>query len=346
MPEEARLSCSAMTPQSLYYLGKQELKHRILSVAEEAGVRDASYGLKLLQSEGRLSLISTSKEKGTGRIATQRYEVDGPVALVLTTTATDLDPELMNRCLVVGVDESSQQTAAIHSQQRFARTFAGAQQRLQAEAIARLHQNAQRLLRCVEIHNPFASQLGFATSQTRFRRDHEKYLTLIHTITLLHQYQREIQTTEADGQVVEYLEVTRQDIAQANAIAPWALSQSTDELPGSTKRLLRELFTWVKAHAQKTGELPSEFTFTRREARESLGWNATHFRNHLERLVQAEYVVPQGRGQGKLHRYSVLLDGLGREGQSDLLGLKSADRLLAPPPSKNSTRTTSNLALN
>jgi hypothetical protein len=43
-------------------LGKQELKHRILSVAEEAGVRDASYGLKLLQSEGRLSLISTSKE--------------------------------------------------------------------------------------------------------------------------------------------------------------------------------------------------------------------------------------------------------------------------------------------
>jgi hypothetical protein len=49
-------------------------------------------------------------------MATQRYEVEGPVALMLTTTASDLDPELMNRCVVVGVDESSEQTAAIHVQ--------------------------------------------------------------------------------------------------------------------------------------------------------------------------------------------------------------------------------------
>ena len=94
MPDEALVECSAMTSQSLYYLGQQDLQHRILSIAEEEGIRDASYGLKLLQSEGRLSLISTTREKGTGRLVTQRYEVDGPVALMLTTTAADLDPEL------------------------------------------------------------------------------------------------------------------------------------------------------------------------------------------------------------------------------------------------------------
>ena len=56
MPPEAQLRWSALTSQSLYYLGRDELKHKILAVAEEEGVREASYALKLLQSKGRLSL--------------------------------------------------------------------------------------------------------------------------------------------------------------------------------------------------------------------------------------------------------------------------------------------------
>ena len=112
MPPEEQFACSAMTSQSLYYLGNENLKHKILSIAEEEGVRDASYQLKLLQSEGHLSLVATSKESGTGRTTTERYEVEGPVALMMTTTALDVDPELMNRCLVVSVDESASADAS------------------------------------------------------------------------------------------------------------------------------------------------------------------------------------------------------------------------------------------
>ncbi len=107
MPEEARFTCSAMTSQSLYYLGNENLKHKILSISEEEGVRDASYQLKLLQSEGRLSLVATGKESGTGRTATERYEVEGPVALLMTTTAQSIDPELLNRCMVVELMRAS-----------------------------------------------------------------------------------------------------------------------------------------------------------------------------------------------------------------------------------------------
>ncbi len=328
MPAEALFTCSAMTSQSLYYLGKTDLKHRILSIAEEEGARHASYGLKLLQSEGELSLVSTAKEKGMGKMATQRHQVNGPVALMLTTTANDLDPELMNRCLVVNVDESESQTAAIQAQQRFAFTFQGFQQGILRASIEKLHQNAQRLLRPLAIHNPFASQLGFVNSQTRFRRDQEKYLTLINTITLLHQYQRETQTTELNGHSIEYLEVTREDIGLANRIAQWALGRSIDELPGPTRRLLCQLFDWVQVESRRQGVAHSELTFTRRQAREALKWNTTHFRENLERLVVAEYVVPHGRGQGKLHRYSLLYDGRGREGEPSLLGLVDADSLI------------------
>ncbi len=54
VPEEARTKYSAMTGQSLFYMGQTSLKHRILAIAEEEGASRASYAMKLLQSEGEL----------------------------------------------------------------------------------------------------------------------------------------------------------------------------------------------------------------------------------------------------------------------------------------------------
>ena len=88
--------------------------------------------------------------------------------------------------------------------------------------------------------------------------------------------------------------------------------------------------TGLASEADQQKIQPTEFTFTRREAREGLRWNATHLRNHLERLAQHEYVVSHGRGQGKLHRYSLLYDGRGRDGQPSLLGLVDAASLVEP----------------
>ena len=42
--------------------------------------------------------------------------------IFLTTTAIDLDEELLNRCLVLTVDEDRAQTQAIHRKQREAQT--------------------------------------------------------------------------------------------------------------------------------------------------------------------------------------------------------------------------------
>ena len=100
-PEEDRVKYSAMTGQSLYYLGETNLQHKILAVVEEAGAEKASYALKLLQSEGELTIASTGKDPQTGRMVTQEYHVEGPVMIFLTTTAINLDEELQNRCLTL-----------------------------------------------------------------------------------------------------------------------------------------------------------------------------------------------------------------------------------------------------
>ena len=117
--------------------------------------------------------------------------MQGPVALLMTTTSPNIDPELHNRYLVVAIDESCAQTAAIQSQQRFNETLEGYLQQQASDPIVERHRNAQRLLRQLPVFNPYAAQLSFVGQQTRHRRDHGKYLTLIKAVTLLHQYQRQ-----------------------------------------------------------------------------------------------------------------------------------------------------------
>ncbi|MCW8984716.1 MAG: CHC2 zinc finger domain-containing protein, partial [Thermoanaerobaculales bacterium] len=135
VPEAERVHYSAMTGQSLFYMDQADLKHKVLAIAEEEGAERASYALKLLQSEGELSIASTGKDPKTGRLTTHEYRVEGPVAILMTTTAIDLDEELLNRCVVLTVDEGRQQTRAIHERQREEETLSGWRRRRAREVL-------------------------------------------------------------------------------------------------------------------------------------------------------------------------------------------------------------------
>ena len=311
-PEEERVKYSAMTGQSLYYLGETSLKHKILAVVEEAGAEKASYALKLLQSEGELTIASTGKDPQTGKMVTQEYHVEGPVMIFLTTTAIDLDEELQNRCLTLAVDESAEQTQRIHRLQRERRTLAGLIAKAERQEVLKKLRNAQRLLSPVDVLNPFAPSLTFATARTRNRRDHEKYLTLIDAIALLHQHQRETRTLPT-GQ--RFIEVTLDDIALANQLAPEMLGRSLDELPPQTRRLLGYIHDLVKRKSANGGAKAGAgtlaggaATFSRKELRELCGWSLTQVRVHLERLVELECLAIRHGRLGSQFVYEMLLE--------------------------------------
>jgi hypothetical protein len=328
VPAEDRVQYSAMTGQSLFYLGTQDLKHKVLAIAEEEGAARAAYALKLLSSEGELAIASTGKDPATGNLVTQEYRVEGPVMLFTTTTAIEVDEELKNRCLVLGVDESREQTQAIHRLQRDKRTLEGLLRKARREDLAKLHQNAQRLLKPLDVLNPYAQLLTFPDQATRTRRDHEKYLTLIDTIALLHQYQREVRVTERDGERVEYIEATAADVALANELAHDVLGRSLDELPPQTRRLLLLLERHVAAECNREALARAAYRFSRRHLREAIGWGDTQLKLHLGRLVDLEYLVAH-RGSHGAHEYELLYDGGGGDGEPYVPGLIDAAALEA-----------------
>jgi len=309
MPEEERIKYSAMTGQSLFYMGQTSLKHKILAICEEEGASRASYALKLLQSDGELTIASTGKDATTGNLTTQEYKVEGPVMIFLTTTAIEIDEELLNRCLVLSVDEGREQTEAIHRLQRIKRTLQGLKAKQDKARLVKLHQNAQRLLRPLAVVNPYADRLTFLSDKTRMRRDHEKYLTLIDTIALLHQHQRPVRAMLDAGQAVEYIEVRAEDISQANTIAHEVLGRSLDELPPQTRRLLASVVEHVRSQARAQAIPQAEVRFTRKDVRDVTGWGDTQLKVHLARLAEFEYLLTHRAERGQGFAYELLFDG-------------------------------------
>ena len=342
VPPEDRLSFSAMTAQSIFYMGETDIGHKVLSIAEEAGAGRAAYALKVLQSEGQLSIASTGKEPGTGRLVSHQYRVQGPVAIFTTTTAIDVDEELLSRCIVLTVDERPEQTRAIHDRQRHAQTLDGLFARGERERVLHVHRNAQRLLRPLGVVNPFASKLTFQDHRVRARRDHRKYLGLIEALALLHQHQRPVKTAERDGVTIEYVEVSDDDVAMADRLAAAVVTRGSDDLPPTTDRVLAMLDVMVREAAGRAGLEARDVRFTRREVRERLGLGATQAWIHLRRLIESEYLIvhPSRRGRGVV--YELALEDARTAscsgGESASSGVRSAQ--IRPPEESRSPEET------
>jgi hypothetical protein len=59
----------------------------------------------------------------------------------------------------------------------------------------------------------------------------------------LHQYQRKIKTVDVEGEPVQYIEVTLEDLDKANTLANEVQGQSLDELAKPSRTLLSAIFT-------------------------------------------------------------------------------------------------------
>jgi hypothetical protein len=188
--------------------------------------------------------------------------------------------------------------------------------------------------------NPYADQLSFRDDQTRSRRDHVKYLTLIRSIALLHQFQRSVRTHGS----LRYIEVIPSDIELANELAQEVLGRTVDELLPQTRKLLTMLHAWVQAECEAQAIPQHEFHFSRRQVREATGWGDTQVRIHLDRLVEMEFLVTHRGRRGQAFDYEMVFQGEDAGGRARLLGLIDCATLQAAPasdPESMATTTTS-----
>ena len=327
VPEEDRVKYTAITGQSLFYLEENALVHKVLAIAEDEGAERANYAIKTMQSDKNLNIASTGKDPATGKMRTQEYQVKGPIAIMLTTTAAEVDYETASRFLILTVDEDREQTRSIHDRQRQNETLAGILGKLETESVVKRQQNMQRLLKPLLVVNPYAPHLTFLADRLRTRRDHKKYLALIRAIAFLHQYQRPKKTATHQGQTIQYIEATLADIDLANKLAGEVLGHSLDEMAPATRRLLNLIWQMVEGRMKQENLKQEACLFSRRELREATGWGNTQLHVHLNQLIELEYLAIRTGKNGQKHLYELLYHGEGQDGGRFLLGLLDVKQL-------------------
>jgi hypothetical protein len=119
------------------------------------------------------------------------------------------------------------------------------------------------------------------------------------------QYQRVIKTDTRDGETLEYIEATAEDVKLARQLMRQVLLPSLDELPPHTRRLLGWIEEMVRQECERQQIEISEYSFTRRTVREYTRWGDTQLRVHLRRLEEMEYLVVRRGGQGLSYEYQL-----------------------------------------
>jgi len=337
-PPEDVVRLTSLTGRALFYQEPASLRHRVLALSETAGGEQAAYAIRSLISEGELVVSTTVRDRNSGRLTTEEHRVEGPTAVFCTTTHPDIDPETRSRFFVIGVDESAEQTARVLAWQRRQESAPDAAGEEDIAAIRRLHRNFQRLLRPLRVINPFAPQLTYGAVRLQSRRDQPRYLALIGAVAYLRQMARTARTTCIDGVEVDYIEVELDDIAVANRVAEAALGPSVGDLSLPARNLLAALGELAR---ERLGHLgvhegdPTTITFTRRDIREFSGWNHSRLHNHLNELLELQYVVLESRGYAGGHRYRLSHVPASVPTAMESLGLKPVETLrqeLGPVP--------------
>jgi DNA primase len=314
IPDEEYIKYTRVTDQALFYKEEDSLVHKILAIEEAEGMGGAAYSIRTIQSAKKITVAATGKD-ANGRMKTEEYTVNGPVCVMITTTATEIDQETASRFIFLTIDESAAMTGAIHQRQREAETLAGLIREKKQHTVTRKHHAVQRMLKPLAVVNPYAEYLSYPSHSLRARRDHKKYLGLIRAVAFLHQYQREIQTVEVDGTPVEYIEVTLTDIETANRLANVVLGQSMDELVKPSRTLLSKIYEMVKEQAEQNNAPIDEIFFTRRMIREYTGWSDWQVRAHIKQLEEMEYIGVRTSSRGKEYSYILTYQGQGEEHQ-------------------------------
>ncbi|MBK9529336.1 MAG: toprim domain-containing protein [Acidobacteria bacterium] len=326
VPPEELVRVTRLTGQALFYKDPYSLQRKMLVIAEDEGAMAAVYSLRTLASDQRLSIAATRTDPNTGKLSTEHYEVFGPVVIVITTTSAEaFDEETRSRFVQLSMNESVEQTRAILATQRHQYSLPGVLEKAESEEIKRLHHHAQRLLKPLAVVNPFVEYLTYPSERLIHRREQRKYLSLINSIALLHQYQREIKTARRGEIEIEYVEVELSDIALANELAEEILGKAMDELAPPVRGMFEAIREACREKANELKIESQDVQLTRREIRETTAWSDWQVRMYCQKLVEMEYLFAVQSLNGKPSVYQLASDA--ESEVQTLRGLTSIDEL-------------------
>lgn len=293
LPFDSYREFSRITEQALYRMAEGEqsdLQHRLVTVAENEGSREADYPLRSLISEKRLELVTTIG----GRSRT--FIVQGPIAYIETGTRMRGNAETSSRLITLHLETGTDQTRFI--QQAIARKYMMVQKVDSSAIIGRHHAFQKGLVAGTFVTIPFADRIAFPAHTELARREFAKFLSVIASVTLVHGKLRK-QATRS-GQLV--LTATDEDYELARELAGWAIEkQMSGTLSDSEAAVLIEL----RAMARQNGD---SVIVTRAQINRCMGASSRTTDRALQRLEERNIIERISGSNGRRYEYLFRLE--------------------------------------
>jgi DNA polymerase III delta prime subunit len=301
-PPEDVLSMTRVTSKSFYHYNKDELVDKLVLIQDFDGLdEEAQYAFRELQSAGNISSSTTYKDK-FGNLVSAVKTVKSHFASLLATTKAEIYYDNMSRSVIIGVDESEEQTVKIISHQN--RKLAGLVDVKDEKQAREFLQNCMRCVRPQEVVNRYADKVFLPVEAKMLRRLNSHYQSFVKQITLLHQYQRK---KDEQGRLITEPE----DLQTACDILFDAIILKVDDLDSSLRQFFDRMKVYIKAQAK--GRL-HEFQFTQRDVRLALNVSKSQCFRYMEDLELLEYVQKVGGYANRGFKYKIVfwddIDGI------------------------------------
>jgi len=240
----------------------------------------------VLISEGGLHLLTTVREEKTGKIKVDEMHTTGIPVFFTTTTSVEPDQELLNRLMILSMDESETQTERILDFiVEDVSTPNPLSERKPDEEIIAFFEGSfnSSSLRADRVLIPYAANLKqiFAHKKVEARRDFRKLCRLIWSIAFLHQHQRVIVAKKelAESKLPSHRFIVA---LPADFYMAWAIADAT----------MRQTLLGLQDRAIKALEcFKSGKSLTARDVAAIVGCGQDHARSVLKVLEHRGYLL-------------------------------------------------------
>jgi hypothetical protein len=293
IPDEDVKRFTRVTESSFYNYGMYDLKNKLICLEDLDGMKEeAQLAFRELQSREMLSSSTTGQdEKGNNRA----YEktVYGPIASMACTTKGEIYEDNMNRCFLIAVDETREQTQRIiqYQNQKASGKIDGQEERKATEFI----QDCIRMLKPNEVVNPYADRVNLPEEAHKIRRLNGLYQSFVKQMTLMNQYRRK---KDGKGRLI----TEKEDLQTAAEIMFDSIVLKIDELDGSLRLFYEQLKTYIKGK----GDAYESYSFGQREIRQALNISKTQLHRYIHDLLALEYIRQTGGHANRGYQYKVV----------------------------------------
>lgn len=278
IPGEDKIQITHITENALYYFKQHELQNKLILIEDLDGAAGVLYPLRELQTKRRISKTVTLKDS-RGNLKTITLVVEGPVSVSGCTTREKIYDDNANRCILLYTDTSKEQDKRINAYQ--GRLAAGEINRGREDQLRELFKNMQRMLRPIQVINPYAKHILLPEQVFKPRRTMTLLLGFIEAVTFYHQYQREV---KKDNNGQSYIETTAGDIQEAFNLLKDVLFSKSDELTRATRDFLEQLKQYIQSNSQQS--------FTAQQVRKAFRTEPRTIQRYIRELKQYGFIKP------------------------------------------------------